>query len=120
MSMRVLLVEDESLVAMLLEDCLVELGYDIAATVGDVDAALAVVQQGNLDLAVLDVNLGGTLSFPIAEALDARGVPYLFVTGYAQSGIPEKFRHRHGLQKPFQFRDLQNALSALERKASAD
>ncbi|MBB3799935.1 CheY-like chemotaxis protein [Xanthomonas arboricola] len=115
MTMRVLLVEDESLVAMLLEDCLAELGYEVAATVGDVDAALAVVQQGHLDLAVLDVNLGGTLSFPIAEELDARGVPYIFVTGYAQSGIPEKFRHRHGLQKPFQFRDLQQALSLLEQ-----
>lgn len=114
MSLRVLLVEDESLVAMLLEDCLIELGYQVVATVGDVDAALEVVHRNAMDLAVLDVNLGGTLSFPVAEALDARGVPYIFVTGYAQSGIPERFRHRHGLQKPFQFRDLQAALLQLE------
>ncbi|APP74962.1 response regulator [Xanthomonas vesicatoria] len=117
---RVLLVEDESLVAMLLEDCLTELGYEVAATVGDVDTALEVVQQGNLDLAVLDVNLGGVLSFPIAEELDTRGVPYIFVTGYAQGGIPEKFRHRHGLQKPFQFRDLKEALSVLERETKVE
>ncbi|MCC4600078.1 response regulator [Xanthomonas melonis] len=113
MSLRVLLVEDESLVAMLLEDCLAELGYQVAATVGDVETALEAVHRGGIDLAVLDVNLGGTLSFPVAEALDARNVPYLFVTGYAQSGIPERYRHRHGLQKPFQFRDLQAALLLL-------
>ncbi|MFW3174419.1 response regulator [Xanthomonas phaseoli] len=118
MTMRVLLVEDESLVAMLLEDCLAELGYEVAATVADVDAALQAVQEGNLDLALLDINLGGTLSFPIAEELDARGVPYIFVTGYAQGGIPEKYRHRHGLQKPFHFRDLKHALSLLQQRSA--
>ena len=87
MSARVLVVEDESLVAMLLEDCLAELGYEVAGTVGDVSTALEAVKQGNLDMAVLDVNLGGTMSFPIAEELDARGVPYIFVTGYALSLI---------------------------------
>ncbi|MCM5525352.1 response regulator, partial [Xanthomonas hortorum] len=71
MTGRVLLVEDESVVAMLLEDCLIELGYEIAATVGDVDAGLEEVKKGNLDLALLDVNLGGSYSFPIAEELDA-------------------------------------------------
>ncbi|AKS19486.1 response regulator [Xanthomonas campestris] len=115
MSARVLVVEDESLVAMLLEDCLAELGYEVAGTVGDVSTALEAVKQGNLDMAVLDVNLGGTMSFPIAEELDARGVPYIFVTGYASSGIPEKFRHRHGVQKPFRFRDLQDALALLQK-----
>ncbi|AJQ86741.1 response regulator [Xanthomonas oryzae pv. oryzicola] len=117
MTMRVLLVEDESLVAMLLEDCLTELGYEVAATVADVDAALQALHAGNLDLALLDINLCGTLSFPIAEELDARGLPYMFVTGYAQAGIPEKYRHRHGLQKPFHFHDLKYALSQLQQRS---
>ncbi|MCF5940422.1 response regulator, partial [Xanthomonas perforans] len=52
------------------------------------------------------------------EELDARGVPYIFVTGYAQGGIPEKYRHRHGLQKPFHFRDLKHALSLLQQRSA--
>ncbi|MEQ8043990.1 response regulator [Xanthomonas hortorum] len=118
MTGRVLLVEDESVVAMLLEDCLIELGYEIAATVGDVDAGLEEVKKGNLDLALLDVNLGGSYSFPIAEELDARGVPYIFVTGYSVGGIPEKLQHRHGLQKPFHLRDLQAALALLQQTSA--
>lgn len=67
MSARVLVVEDESLVAMLLEDCLAELGYEVAGTVGDVSTALEAVKKGNLDMAVLDVNLGGTMSFRLPK-----------------------------------------------------
>ncbi len=84
MTMRVLLVEDESLVAMLLEDGLTELGYEVAATVADVDAALQALHAGNLDLALLDINLAGTLSFPIAEELDAR--PALYVRDRLRAG----------------------------------
>ena len=76
------------------------------------------MKEGNLDLALLDVNLGGTYSFPIAEELDALGVPYIFVTGYSVSGIPEKFQHRHGLQKPFRLLDLKAALTLLQQKSA--
>lgn len=110
MKLRVLLVEDESLVAMLLEDCLVELGYEVACSAPNVQAALAALQAGGIDLAVLDVNLGGTMSFPIAEALDARGIPFVFVTGYGQAGIPPRFHDRSTVQKPFHIRDLHAAL----------
>lgn len=114
MTARVLVVEDESLVAMVLEDCLEALGYEVAASVANVDAALAVVKAGGLDLAVLDVNLAGSASYPVAEALDAQGVPYIFITGYGQAAIAEKFRHRYGLQKPFRMRDLQGALATAQ------
>ncbi|MCF7750105.1 response regulator [Bacillus subtilis subsp. subtilis] len=113
MKWRVLLVEDESLVAMMVEDCLIELGYDVAAVAASVEAALAAVQAGTIDCAVLDVNLGGTPSFPVAEALEARGIPYMFVTGYDGAAIPAHFRPRHGLQKPFRVRELQEALAGM-------
>ncbi|MET4614675.1 CheY-like chemotaxis protein [Stenotrophomonas sp. 2619] len=114
MKARVLLVEDESLVAMMVEDCLIELGYEVAAVAANVDAALAALQGGGIDCAMLDVNLGGTPSFPIAEALEARGIPYMFVTGYDGTAIPPHFRARHGLQKPFRMRELQQALAGLQ------
>ncbi|WP_421570607.1 response regulator [Stenotrophomonas sp. PD6] len=119
MSARVLLVEDESLVAMMVEDCLVELGYEVVALAGTVDDALAALQRAPIDVAVLDVNLGGTPSFPVAEALEARGIPYLFLTGYDRSAIPEPLRHRYGLQKPFRMRDLDRALHSLQAAGSA-
>lgn len=114
MKARVLVVEDESLVAMMVEDCLIELGYEVAAVAPDVDAALAALQVGGIDCAMLDVNLGGTPSFPIAEALEARGIPYMFVTGYDGTAIPPNFRARHGLQKPFRMRELQQAMAGLQ------
>lgn len=117
MTARVLVVEDESLVAMVLEDCLEALGYEVAASVANVDAALEVVRAGGVDLAVLDVNLAGSASYPVAEALDAQGVPYIFITGYGQAAIAENFRHRYGLQKPFRMRDLQGALATMQPNA---
>ncbi|KAB7772251.1 response regulator [Xanthomonas maliensis] len=120
MNARVLIVEDESLVAMLLEDCLVELGYEIADTVATVAAAMSVVEAGGLDLALLDINLGGTPSFPVAEELERRGIPFIFVSGYARAGIPERYRCHHGLQKPFHFRDLQEAVGRLSQRCKPD
>jgi len=110
MKKHILLVEDESLVAMLLEDCLVELGYEVAASASNVPAALAALAREAIDLAVLDVNLGGTMSFPIADALAERGISFIFVTGYGQAGIPERFRDRATVQKPFHIRELHAAL----------
>ncbi len=118
MSARVLIVEDESLVAMLVEDCLVDMGYEVVGPAGTVDAALGLVEQTTFDVAVLDVNLAGTQSFPVAEALEARGIPYLFLTGYDKFSIPESFRHRYGLQKPFRMRALKDALDTLQRDIS--
>lgn len=125
MSPRVLVVEDESLIAMLVEDGLETLGYEVVGPVGTVDAALRLVEQTPFDLALLDINLGGKQSFPIAEALEARGIPYVFLTGYDRSSLPLAFQHRFGLQKPFRMSALQQALEKLQRserggKAPAD
>ena len=114
MSPRVLVVEDESLIAMLVEDGLETLGYEVVGPVGTVDAALRMVEQTPFDLALLDINLGGKQSFPIAEALESRGIPYVFLTGYDRSSLPLAFQHRFGLQKPFRMSALQQALEKLQ------
>lgn len=83
---RVLLVEDESMVAMLAEDMLLDLGCDVVVAMR-LDQALAQVEAGDFDLAVLDVNLGSTPSYPVADALFERCVPFLFATGYGLEGV---------------------------------
>lgn len=110
---RVLVVEDESMLAMLIEDQLVDMGYNVVPPVSSVEAALAVLEVGGIGLAVLDVNLGGPLSFPVADVLLARGIPFLFLTGYGRAGIPAEYQAAPVLQKPFRRKDLQTALAAL-------
>ena len=82
--LRVLLVEDESMVALLLEDMLAELGHEVVGPVARLDKALEMAQRQALDVALLDVNLNGKEIYPVAEALAAREVPFVFVTGYGR------------------------------------
>lgn len=100
---RVLLVEDETLVAMLVEDMLVDEGCVIAATATRLAEAKALAADPTLeiDLAILDVNLAGEPVFPVAEILARRGVLFAFATGYGAGGLPESWRERPVLQKPF-------------------
>ncbi len=88
---------------MLLEDMIADLGGTVIASASRVSRALEVVQDNGIcvDLAVLDVNLGGEEAFPVAVALAKRGVPFAFSTGYGSSGLPESWRSRPTLQKPF-------------------
>jgi CheY-like chemotaxis protein len=85
---RVLIVEDEALVAMLLEEILGDCGCQLVGPVGTVPAALAAVQSERFDAAVLDVNLAGESAYPVAEVLDRRQIPFLFLSGYGQGAIP--------------------------------
>ena len=114
-SKRVLVVEDELMIRMLLEDMLSELGYTVAAQAARIDEALDAAKNVAFDVAILDVNLNGETIVPVAEALDARGMPFVFATGYADAVLPEAFRNRPMLKKPFQAdglnRSLQMALS---------
>lgn len=100
---RVLLVEDETLVAMLLEDIIEDLGGTVVGSASRVARALEFANDAsiNIDLAVLDVNLAGEEAFPIATVLAQRGVPFAFSTGYGNAGLPESWRSRPTLQKPF-------------------
>ena len=109
--LRILIVEDEMLVAMNIEDMLLALGHEVAGIAGRVGAALALAEEGGFDLAMLDVNLAGETSFPVADLLRARGIPFLFATGYGIDGISEDYRSAPVLQKPFRSRDLAEALA---------
>jgi response regulator receiver protein len=110
---RILVVEDESLIRMLLEDMLTDLGHKVVATAASVEAARKLAAAGGFDVAILDVNLEGQEIFPVAEILSERGVPFVFASGYGHSALPEQFRDRLTLQKPFQGAQLEAALKAL-------
>lgn len=98
---RVLLVEDEDLVSMLTEDMLTDLGYQVESSVATLAEGLAAASSGSFEVAVLDVNLRGTMSFPIADILLERGVPFVFASGYSDGGVEPRFANVHRLQKPF-------------------
>jgi CheY-like chemotaxis protein len=112
--LRVLVVEDEMLVAMNIEDMLLDLGHEVAGLASRLEPALSLARDGAFDLAMLDVNLAGQQSFPVADVLIARGIPFLFATGYGSQGIAEAYRDRPVLQKPFRTRDLGEALERIE------
>ena len=111
--LRILIVEDEMLVAMNIEDMLRELGHEVAAGAARLEAALEAAQDTEIDAALLDVNLAGDDSFPVADLLAERGVPFLFATGYGVHGINERHRGRPVLQKPFRAADLAEAIAGL-------
>lgn len=105
--LRVLVIEDESLVAMLVEDMLDQLGCIVVETVSDVQRALDRVARSDIDFALLDVGLRGQLSYGVAEALEARGVPFLFMSG---AEVEERWRDRPSLMKPFELDQLRRML----------
>ena len=109
--LRILVVEDEMLVAMNIEDMLLELGHEVAGLANRLGPALALATEGRFDAAMLDVNLAGEPSFPVADLLAERGIPFLFATGYGRAGIEERFRDRPILQKPFRASELAAALA---------
>ncbi len=115
---RILVVEDELMIRMLLEDMLGELGYTIAAEAARVEEALEAAKNADFDLAILDVNLNGQPISPVADALVARGTPFVFATGYGERGLPEPYRDRPTLKKPFQMDGLKRLLqNVLEQEA---
>ena len=114
---RVFIVEDESMLVMLLEDLLPTLGYEIAGSAGSVEQALADLDNVQVDLAVVDVNLAGTPSFPVADRLRECDIPFLFTTGYGQQGLPERFADANVLAKPFRRKDIEDALARVRAAA---
>ena len=108
---RVLVVEDESLVAMLLETILEDMGCVPVGPAATVEEGLQMASEGDpVDAALLDVNVAGKQVFPIAEALKARGVPFVFSTGYGEGGLPDQWRGQPTLQKPFTEAAVRDAL----------
>jgi CheY-like chemotaxis protein len=109
---RVLVVEDELMIRMLLQDMLADLGHTLAGEAGRIDEAMALATSGEFDVAILDVNLNGQPISPVVEILVARGLPFVFATGYGQRGVPEPYRQTPTLQKPFQADALAQAIEA--------
>ena len=115
---RVLVVEDELMIRMLLEGMLTDLGYTVAAEAGSIEEAVALAKEREFDIAILDVNLNGKPITPVAEILNARGVPFVFASGYGQRGVPEPYRSSPTLQKPFQVEALAQAIDAALKAAA--
>ena len=109
----VLVVEDEAIISFLLEDMLADLGAADVRHAGNVAAALDYLNAHTPDLAVLDVNLGGERVYPVAEHLAAKGVRFIFTTGYGKSGIDPRWSERPVVQKPFNVAGMTDALKAL-------
>jgi len=115
---RVLVVEDEMTIAMLIEDMVNELAYEVAAVVPRLEDAMRLLDSDSFDLAMLDVHLNGKTVFPFAAALEERDIPFLFATAYGPRGIPEEFRDRPVLQKPFGPVELRRALIELSAQST--
>lgn len=108
---RILVVEDESLVAMLLETILEDMECIPVGPASNIDDGEAMARDTvDLDAALLDVNVAGRQVFPVAEALKARGVPFVFSTGYGEAGLPEHWRGNPTIQKPFTEGAIRDAL----------
>jgi CheY-like chemotaxis protein len=113
---RILVVEDELMIRMLLDGMLEDIGYTMTAEAGAIDEAVTLAKQADFDAAILDVNLNGQPITPVVEALIERGLPFVFATGYGARGVPEAYRNNPTLQKPFQTEALEQALKAITPK----
>ena len=111
--MKVLIVEDEALIAMLLEEMLADRGYSVAGLASTVEEGLELADRLEVDAAILDVSLNGSYVFPVAERLDTRGVPFVFTTGYGEAGLIDAWSDRPVFTKPYDIGELTDALSQL-------
>jgi len=109
----VFLVEDETMIRMMVADMLEELGYRIEAEAGEITQALSLAASTEFDFAVLDVNIGGHVILPVADLITARKRPFLFASGYGSPGLPEKYRRYPALQKPFQIERLAQVIEKM-------
>lgn len=110
---RFLLVEDEYLIAALIEQYLSDLEHQVAAVAGTLSEALAQAHEGSFDAALLDLELGGASSFPVADILARRGIPFAFVSGRAQGDVPPAYAVVPMLCKPFRLRDFAAIIARL-------
>ena len=114
----VFLVEDEVMIRMMVVDMLGELGYRVAAEAGEINEAIRLAQCSEYDFAILDVNVNGRVISPVAELIKARNRPFIFATGYGSAGLPEEYRDRPALQKPFQIETLAQMIDATLKSAA--
>ncbi|WP_239025330.1 response regulator [Rhodoligotrophos defluvii] len=111
--MRVLVVEDEAMVAMLIEDMLLEAGCDNIEVCNRLGQAIRLLEGADFDLVILDLNLEGELTYPVADILMERGTPFVFATGYGTSMLEGRYAAIPTLQKPFRPEDVERILNDL-------
>jgi CheY-like chemotaxis protein len=109
--LKILLVEDESLVAMMVEDALETLHCQVVGLASRLRKARALAERDGFDVAILDINIDGEPIYPVAAVLARRAIPFVFLTGYGAGGIAAAFRDRPTLQKPFQIEELREILA---------
>jgi CheY-like chemotaxis protein len=114
---QVLLVEDETTLALLVEDMLEELGAEIVGHAANPAAAIEVLGRTEPTIALLDVNLAGQRVYPVVEHLERRSIPFVFLTGYGRDGIDAEWKHYPVLQKPFDIGALEGAVVKFPPKA---
>ena len=112
-SPRVLVVEDETLVSMLIEDMVCNCGGHVVGPAATFEQAVAVALEEDLDLAILDVNMAGLVVYPVADILRHRGIPFIFVTGYDPSIVPAPYQHAPVLLKPFSYETFSDAFDPI-------
>jgi DNA-binding response OmpR family regulator len=114
---RVLVVEDETLIAVLIEDMLAAMDCEIVGPIGKLETAIQTAKEGNFDIAVLDVTIRGGNVYPVAEDLLARGVPFVLASGYGDWALPPLLRDQPRLTKPFTAAELEDQVRLLFRRA---
>jgi CheY-like chemotaxis protein len=116
---RVLVIEDEVLISLMMQGMLRELGYDVAGAAYHADEALALIESEStrLDAATVDIDLDGEPCAGVVAALNQRGIPFIVVTGFVDQYLPEYVRGRPVLSKPFTADDLRSALAPLSLRA---
>jgi DNA-binding response OmpR family regulator len=117
--LKILVVEDEFLVALLIEEILESAGCVVSGPIPRLAEALDAARSEACDAAVLDINLAGERVFPVAKILSRRNIPFLFVTGYSTGALPGEYVERPRICKPFKIADLLGALSNIARPAAA-
>jgi CheY-like chemotaxis protein len=110
-ALRVFIVEDEPILAMNAEDMLNELGHKVTAIATRLDTALALAENSEFNLAILDINLAGSTSFEVADILRKKGIPFIFTTGYGVNGLDDSYRGQHLLTKPFGVPELEHMIA---------
>ena len=110
-SYAIFVVEDEALIRMMIIEMLEEMGHCVSGEAGQIDQALSMARSAEFDLAILDVNMAGRIVTPVAEIIALRNRPIIFATGYAPEAIPEPFRNRPALRKPFMLENLQQTIN---------
>lgn len=111
---RILIVEDEILIASMIADFIEELGHEVVGPAASVAQALSLIEAQAPQFAILDLSLGKEQSLPVADALDKNNCDYVFATGYGPAGLPESYKHRPTLRKPFFFDDVKKAVEHLK------